>query len=67
MIISLLINLSSQISQILNSMHEGERFSTKTLWKSPFQFQTDWSGNGPTDHFWQMESALIVCVSEGVG
>ena len=34
--------LSGQISQILNSMHEGDGPSAKTLGKSLFHFQTDW-------------------------
>ena len=41
--------LSSQTgSQIVNSMHEGERFSVKTLGESRFHFQTvtDWSSHG---------------------
>ena len=33
-------------------------FSAKTLRKSRFHFQTDWSGSGPAGQFWQMESAL---------
>ena len=33
-------------------------FSAKTLEKSRFHFQTDWSGNGPAGQFWQMESVL---------
>ena len=52
--------LSSQISQILNSMLEGDRFLAKTLGKSLFDFQTDWSGNGPAGQFWQRESAPCV-------
>ena len=36
-------------------MHEGEHFSLKTLGKSFFHFQTDWSGNGLAGQFWQME------------
>ena len=36
--ISLLIKLSSQNSQILNSMHEGDGFSEKNSWKNPFSF-----------------------------
>ena len=38
-------------------MHEGDGFSAKTLGKSLFHFQTDWSGKGPAGQFWQMESA----------
>ena len=41
MTIFLLINLSSQISRILNSMHEGDGVSAKTLGKSLFHFQID--------------------------
>ena len=37
-----------QISQILNSMHEGDGFSAKTLWKKPISFANglfrQWSG-----------------------
>ena len=51
-------NLSSHISQILSSMHQGNGYSAKTLGKSVFHYQTDWSGNGPASQFWQMESAL---------
>ena len=36
----------SQIYQILNSMHEGDGFSAKTLGKSLFNLQNDWSGHG---------------------
>ena len=43
-----LSKLSSQISQILNSMHEGDDFSAKTLWKKPISFANwlirQWSG-----------------------
>ena len=39
-------------------MHERDGFSAKTLGKSLFQFQTDWSGNGPAGQFRQIESAL---------
>ena len=36
------------MSQILNSMHEGDGFfSEKTLGKSLVHFQTDWLGKGP--------------------
>ena len=38
-------------------MHERDGFSAKTLGKSLFHFQTDWSGKGPAGQFWQMESA----------
>ena len=36
--------LSSQISQILNSMHKVNGFPAKTLGKSGFNLLTDWSG-----------------------
>ena len=38
-------------------MHERDGFSAKTLGKSLFHFQTDWSGKGPAGQFWQIESA----------
>ena len=38
-------------------MHKRDGFSAKTLGKSLFHFQTDWSGKGPAGQFWQMESA----------
>ena len=43
--------LSSQVSQFLKSMHERDGFSAKTLGKSLFHFQTDWSGKGPAGQF----------------
>ena len=33
-------------------------FFSKTLGKSRFHCQINWSGSGPADQFWQMESAL---------
>ena len=42
------------------SVREGDGFSAKTLGKSRFHCQTKWSGNGPVDQFWQMESALTL-------
>ena len=56
--ISFLIKTTTQTSQILNSVQEGNGFSSKTLWKSRFHCQNDWSGNGTAGQFWQMESAL---------
>ena len=58
-------NLSSQISQILRSMHQGNGCLAKTLGKSVFHYQTDWSGNGPAGQFWQMESAPRLARDEG--
>ena len=55
-IISLLI---SQISQILNSMHERESLSAKTLGKSLFHFQTDWSGNGLAGQSGQIKNGSV--------
>ena len=40
-------------------MHEGERFSAKTLGTSVFHFQSDWSGYETAGQFGQMESAHI--------
>ena len=37
-------NLSSQIRQILNSMHKGDGFYAETFRKSLFHLLTDWSG-----------------------
>ena len=42
--ILLLTKLSSQISQILNSMHKGGGFLANTVGKSQFHLLTDWSG-----------------------
>ena len=39
-------------------MHGKGGFSRKSLGKSRFHLQTDWSGNGLAGQFWQMESAL---------
>ena len=39
-------------------------FLEKTLWKSLFQFQTDWSDNGLAGQFWQMESTLSVTLKQ---
>ena len=44
-------------------MHQGDGFSGKTLRKSRYHFQSDWSGNGPADQFWQMEHALRMWTS----
>ena len=57
-------NLFSHISQILSSMHQGTGYSAKTLGKSVFHYQTDWSGNGLASQFWQMESALSLLVNQ---
>ena len=46
------------MSQILNSMQEGDGFLAKTPGKSLFYFQTDWLSNGLAGQFWQMERAL---------
>ena len=35
-------------------MHRGDGFSAKTLGKSQFHYQTDWSGNGQASQLWQM-------------
>ena len=43
-------------------MPKGDGFSTKTLGKSQFHLQTDWSGNGLASQFWQLISALRVIV-----
>ena len=53
MIISLLIKtLWPDLSNHeYSSMHERDGFSAKTLGKSLFHFQTDWSGNGPAGQF----------------
>ena len=51
---------SSQISQILNSMHKGDGFSVKTLGKRLFHFQNDWSDHGPAGQFWFLESPVRV-------
>ena len=55
-----LSKLSSQISQILNSMHEGNSFSSKTLGESLFRFQNDRSGHGPaaSSNFWKAPLVL---------
>ena len=37
-------------------MHEGDAFQQKLFWKSRCHLLTDWSGNGPADQFWQVES-----------
>ena len=58
--ISPLIKRSSQISQILNSMHEGNSFSSKPLGKSLFNFQNNRSSLGPTSQFRLLESGLKV-------
>ena len=50
--------LSRSGNKILNSMHEGNRFSAKTFGKSPFHSQNDWSGHCPAGQFWLLESAL---------
>ena len=60
-IISLLI---SQISQILNSMHERESLSAKTLRKSLFHFQTDWSGYGPAGQLHPKKNKKLPQVSK---
>ena len=39
-------------------------FLAKTLWKSLFHFQTDWSGNGLAGQFWQMESTVSVTLKQ---
>ena len=52
--------LSNQISQIPKRMHQGDGSSAKTLGKSLFHFQTDWSGNGRGGQFWQVKSALTI-------
>ena len=56
--IPVLSKLSSQICQILDSMHEGDSVSAKTLGKSIFHSQNDWSGYGSAGLFWLLESAL---------
>ena len=50
--------LSSEVSQILNSMHEGDGFQQKPFWKSRFHMLSYWSSSGPAGQSWQMESAL---------
>ena len=42
--ISLLTKASSQISQVLNSMHRGDGFLANFLGKSRLHLLTDWSG-----------------------
>ena len=39
-------------------MHQGNGCSAKTLGKSVFHYQTDWSSNGPAGQFWQIENVL---------
>ena len=49
-------------------MLEGERFSANFFGKSRFYLLNHWSGNGPADQFWQMESALnIFCQARKYG
>ena len=43
---------------MLNSMHEGNRFSSKTLGKSLLHFQNERCSHGPAGQFWLLESAL---------
>ena len=45
-------------------MHEGDNFCAKTLGKSLFHFQTDWSDLGPAGQFRQMESSLSFLKSQ---
>ena len=45
-------------------MHEADKFLAKTLGKSLFHFQTDWSDKGPAGQFWQMESFLSFLKSQ---
>jgi len=54
--ISLLIKTISQISQMLNSMCEGDGFQQEPFGKSRFHLLTDWSSIGLAIQFWQMES-----------
>ena len=46
-------------------MHQGNGCSAKTLGKSVFHYQTDWSDNGPAGQFCQMESTLRLSVRPG--
>ena len=48
--ISLLIKTIRPDQSSLNSMHEGDGFSAKTLWKKPISFAY-WSGNGLAGQF----------------
>ena len=51
--------LSNQISQILNTILEGDGFSAETLGRSLLNCQNDCSSHGLAGQFWQMESALV--------
>ena len=50
--------LSSEVSQILNSMHEGDGFQQKPFWKSRFHMLSYWSGSGPAGQSWQWKAPL---------
>ena len=47
----LAMRVTCQISQILNSIHEGSRFLSKTLGKSLFHFRNGRSGHGSDGQF----------------
>ena len=52
---------------MLNSMHERNLFSSKTLGKSLFHFQNERCSHGPAGQFWLLESALWGSVVKIVG